>query len=201
MAPILAGDYGTHDFSKLLVAQRHLLRGEASLISSIVPSSPSQTLPSSHDRHELPYYSKLLVIAAYLASYNPSRQDAVFFMKSAAERKKKRQARRNTTTKTGEAKNRKISRRLLGPGTFPLERLLAIFYAISPEDAAGLRGGMVDVQTQISTLASLRLLTKTSAAADVLEGHATKWRVNVGWEFVRRLGRGVGVEVEAWVAE
>jgi origin recognition complex subunit 5 len=28
-----------------------------------------------------------------------------------------------------------------------------------------------------------------------------KWRVNVGWEVIRGLGRGVGVEVEEWLIE
>ncbi|KAJ8261880.1 hypothetical protein GJAV_G00159500 [Gymnothorax javanicus] len=36
---------------------------------------------SAHDLVELPYYSKYLLIAAYLASYNPARTDRRFFLK------------------------------------------------------------------------------------------------------------------------
>uniref|UniRef100_A0ACB8FQK6 Origin recognition complex subunit 5 n=1 Tax=Sphaerodactylus townsendi TaxID=933632 RepID=A0ACB8FQK6_9SAUR len=36
---------------------------------------------SAHAHVELPYYSKFLLIAAYLASYNPARTDKRFFMK------------------------------------------------------------------------------------------------------------------------
>lgn len=37
---------------------------------------------------ELPFYSKFLLIAAYLASYNPARTDRRFFMKYHGKQKK-----------------------------------------------------------------------------------------------------------------
>ncbi|KAL8219332.1 UNVERIFIED_CONTAM: Origin recognition complex subunit 5 [Gekko kuhli] len=36
---------------------------------------------SAHAHVELPFYSKFLLIAAYLASYNPARTDKRFFLK------------------------------------------------------------------------------------------------------------------------
>lgn len=36
---------------------------------------------SAHTHVELPYYSKFLLIAAYLASFNPARTDKRFFVK------------------------------------------------------------------------------------------------------------------------
>lgn len=36
---------------------------------------------SAHAHIELPYYSKFLLIAAYLASFNPARTDRRFFLK------------------------------------------------------------------------------------------------------------------------
>ncbi|OQR77152.1 origin recognition complex subunit 5-like [Tropilaelaps mercedesae] len=69
---------------------------------------------------ELPLYSKFLLIAAYLASYNPPSTDRKFFIKNnGRERKKSFQTRRN-----------KPNYHLLGPRPFPLNRLLAIFHAI-----------------------------------------------------------------------
>jgi len=77
-----------------------------------------------------------------------------------------------------------------------LERLLAIFHAILPHPVVS----TADLMTQIATLASLRLLVRTSVAADALEAQ-TKWRVNVGWDYVRNVARGVGFDVESYLAE
>lgn len=62
--------------------------------------------------------------------------------------------------------------------------------------------GSADIYTAIATLASLRLLVKMGSVntGDVLEGSA-KWKVAVGWEVVRGIGRSVGVEVEDYLAE
>lgn len=59
--------------------------------TSIPPSLPchshtpslcsSPGLPQSRSVLELPYFSKYLLIAAYLASYNPSKTDKKFFSK------------------------------------------------------------------------------------------------------------------------
>jgi len=63
-----------------------------------------------------------------------------------------------------------------------------------------------DVGMAISTLASLRLLIRVGAGAagvggvDVMD-RGGRWRVNVGWEVVRGLGRSMGVEVEEWLVE
>lgn len=71
---------------------------------------------------ELPYYAKYMLIASYLASYNPAKEDKYFFVK---EKMKKR---------------RKISGKKVvklnvhcGPYTFPVPRMLAIFCAIIDE--------------------------------------------------------------------
>lgn len=53
-----------------------------------------------------------------------------------------------------------------------------------------------DLYTSIATLTSLKLLVRTGVggASDALETGG-RWRVGFGWEFVRGLGRSVGVEV------
>ncbi len=40
--------------------------------------------------HDLPLFSKYLLCAAYLASYNPARQDPVFFMRSSERKRRKK---------------------------------------------------------------------------------------------------------------
>lgn len=131
---------------------------------------------------------------------------------SAAKRRKKGGGTALTKGRPGVTKHRKISRKLLGPQAFVLERMLAIFHAIL-EDADG-RGkygksregrevaGAADIQMAIATLASLRLLVKVGAAnmGDTLEG-GSKYRVAVGWEVIRGVARSVGVELEDYLAD
>lgn len=53
---------------------------------------------------------------------------------------------------------------------------------------------------QVATLMGLRLIVKTGVGGDVLEGGG-KWRVNVGWEFVRGVARGVNFDAESYLVE
>lgn len=107
------------------------------------------------------------------------------------------------------AQRRRIDRKLLGPQAFVLERLLAVFWVVWEEAShekerdrkgkgKGLRelGGSADILAQVATLSSLRLLVRTGK--EQIDGGA-KLRVNVGWEVVRALGRGVGVELSEWL--
>jgi origin recognition complex subunit 5 len=52
---------------------------------------------------------------------------------------------------------------------------------------------------QVATLTSLRLLIKSSAA-DPLEGIA-KWKVNVGWDYIRAVARSVKFDIEDYLVE
>ena len=60
-----------------------------------------------------------------------------------------------------------------------------------------------DIGMAMATLASLRLLVRVGGAqagGDPMD-RGGKWRVNVGWEVVRALGRSMGIEVEEWLVE
>ena len=69
---------------------------------------------------DLPYMSKFLLFAAFFASYNPARFDVRFFSKGKDNGASKRQSQNGS----------KIRQQLLGPKTFPVERMLAIFYSL-----------------------------------------------------------------------
>lgn len=223
VAPILDGSQSAIPFSRLLVANRSLFQNDNVLVPSIVPgasdklvTAASATQSQANGKHQgigtqLPYYSRLLLVAAYLASFNPPRTDQLFFMKSAAaKRRKKGGGTALTKGRPGVTKHRKISRKLLGPQAFILERMLAIFHAIKEDaDSRGRFGtgrevtaGAADIQMAIATLASLRLLVRIGAAnaADTLDG-GSKYRVAVGWEVVRGIARSVGIEAEDYLAE
>lgn len=109
---------------------------------------------------------------------------------------KKRRKKGGGTAVGRVSKHRKIQRKLLGPQAFVLERMLAIFHAILPHQLVP----TADIMAQIATLASLRLLVRTSGTADPLEAQ-TKWRINVGWEYVQQLARTVRFDVESYLAE
>ncbi|KAJ9157040.1 Origin recognition complex subunit 5 [Coniochaeta hoffmannii] len=187
------------------------------------PATPTKpTLPAvthSDLTSLLPSTARLLLLASYLASHNASRHDLTLFSTHHHGRRRRRggvavhrNARRNNNKQ-----HRKIARKLLGAHAFVLERMLAIFVAVrrewddrsreedgDEEEDGGCWGHGIgmdgDVGMAIATLASLRLLVRVGAAADVMD-RGGKWRVNVGWEVVRGLGRSMGVEVEEWLVE
>lgn len=109
---------------------------------------------------------------------------------------KKRRKKGGGTAMGRASKHRKIQRKLLGPQAFVLERMLAIFQAILPRQIVP----TADVMTQVATLASLRLLLRTSGTADPLEAQ-TKWRVNVRWEYIQHMARSVRFDIEGYLAE
>ena len=190
--PIVDGTFGTRDFSRLIVAQRKLLRDESCLGDSIITDNEPSTTPAV--THELPYYSRWILCAAYLASFNPARLDPVHFMKS-AERKRRKKG--GGTAAGRQAKHRKIPRHLLAPGAFALDRLFAILHAILPHDLVP----TVDVYTQVATLGSLRLLVRSGIyGSDVLEP-GSKWKVNFGWDYANKLARDLNFDITDYVAE
>jgi len=196
VGPIVCGDFGTRDFSRLLIAQRKLFQDESVLVAEIVkppaaplatanppPNSPPSTTIKDHTHH-LPYYAQSLLLAAYLASFTPSRTDAIYFMKNSAilrHPRRQRRPRKPPHIPSSIAHRR----RLLAPAPFSLDRLLAIFHALLPHPV---RAG-ADVYTLIASLARLRLLIAVG------EG---RWKIGsvVSAEVAGRLARGVGVEGE-----
>ncbi|CAF9923005.1 MAG: hypothetical protein ALECFALPRED_002285 [Alectoria fallacina] len=196
--PIVDGHYGAREFSKLLVKNRSLFQSEDALIDSIIPTKPSSTIgkPNKQFSYALPYYPTYLLISAYLASHNPSKHDITLFSKTSLSKRRKRGGGTALTSQRA-SKHRKISRRLLGPQPFAIERLFAIFHAILSHPYAA---GGADMMCQVATLVGLRLIVKAGSGGDVLEGGG-KWRVNVGWEFVRGVARGVSFDVENFFTE
>ncbi|KAK0634786.1 origin recognition complex subunit 5 C-terminus-domain-containing protein [Bombardia bombarda] len=166
----------------------------------------------------LPTTARLLLLASYLASHNPTRHDLTLFSTHHHGRRRRRgglSVGGGGAGRGARTKHRKIARKLLGAHAFVLERMLAIFAAVRREwDAkstatisnptSGEAALDSDIEMAIATLASLRLLVRVgggaSAGADPMD-RGGKWRVNVGWEVVRGLGRSIGVEVEDWLIE
>jgi len=84
----------------------------------------------------------LLVLAGYLASFNPQETDVRFLSSSGGMRRKKRAkknpaAEANTTSTTTSVKKQQISQLLIGPRIFTLQRLFAIYLNLRVEAEAG----------------------------------------------------------------
>ncbi|KAI7364161.1 hypothetical protein KC354_g5920 [Hortaea werneckii] len=204
VAPVIKGDFGTRDFSRLMVAQRKLFQDESILLDSILSSPQHQqqptTAPTKPKSHDLPYYAKWLLLAAYLSSFNPARMDALYFMKASDKRRRKRGGGGIARPSNRPGQTRKIPRHLLAASAFTLDRLLSILHAILPHD---FRAGL-DLYTQIATLTSLRLLVRSGGigSSDPLEAGA-KWRVGgaVSWEYAQGLAREMDFGLLDYVAE
>ncbi|XP_074050087.1 origin recognition complex subunit 5 isoform X3 [Macrotis lagotis] len=144
---------------------------------------------SAHSHVELPYYSKFILIAAYLASYNPTRTDKRFFLK-AVEQKSKSASQHHGKIKKASftKKHEKTSNHLLGPKPFPLDRLLAILYSIVDSRVAP----TANIFSQITSLVTLQLLTLVGHD-DQLDG--PKYKCTVSLDFVRAIARTVNFDI------
>ncbi|KAL6519687.1 Origin recognition complex subunit 5 [Orobanche hederae] len=135
--------------------------------------------------------AKYLLISAFLASRNPATLDASLFDSTGGLDNRKRK--RKSSEKSMERKETKEHELLMkGPGTFPLERLLAIFQCItsvaeySPDGEElqsggigdeGSNGGLMsDILLQLSSLCSANFITKGGSCP--LEG-STRYRSTV----------------------
>lgn len=176
-----------------------------------VKSKTAEATPTTTDLATLlPITARLLLVATYLASHNTARHDLTLFSTFHHGRRRRRGG---LSVGSGGAragrprsKLRKIARKLLGAHAFELERMMAVFAAVRSEwDERGAGRGIgavmdVDVGMAFATLASLRLVVKVGAGGDPMD-RGGRWRVNVGWETVRGLGRSMGIEVEEWLIE
>ncbi|KAH9325623.1 hypothetical protein KI387_005801, partial [Taxus chinensis] len=140
---------------------------------------------------------KYLLISAFIASRNPATLDATLFDSTGGleSRKRKKKSAASAMEKREYKEQEKV---LKGPGSFPLERLLAIFQCItaatdedlesqqctnmSPNDEGSMEL-MSDALMQLSTLCNINLLYKGSSCP--LEG-ATRYRCNIDQELALR---------------
>ncbi|KAH9843437.1 Origin recognition complex subunit 5 [Teratosphaeria destructans] len=195
--PIITGQFGTKDFSRLLVNRRSLFQDESVLLDTIAPVASGTA--SKRRGHDLPYYAKWLLLSAYLSSFNPARLDALYFMKT-TEKKRRKKGGGIARTAFRPSQNRKIPRHLLAASAFTMDRLLSILHAILPHDLRT----TIDIYTQIATLTSLRLLVRSGGigSSDPLEPGG-KWRVGpaVSWEYAQSVARSVDLALMDYVAE
>ncbi|XP_011061142.1 PREDICTED: origin recognition complex subunit 5 [Acromyrmex echinatior] len=131
---------------------------------------------------ELPFYAKYMLIAAYLASYNPVKYDKHIFMKQSSKRKKKIRS----IKKTGKDAEKKCR-------VFTISRMLAIFCAILDEK--------VDINAnllaQISTMCQLGLLS--IVGDNITQLNETKFKCCASHDFIIVVAKTVGFEIKNYL--
>ncbi|KAI9207559.1 origin recognition complex subunit 5 C-terminus-domain-containing protein [Polychytrium aggregatum] len=195
LEPVQSGKVKKNETSKLYVRIQPTLKealeklylremSSAEWMQHVREQKETMTI-STRTNLELPYYTRFLLIASYLASYNPAKMDVRFFYKGVEERRK--------VTKRGKSKTGGLMRQqLLGPKAFPIERMLAIFYSIieDPIDSK------IDIQTQISTLITLKLLRRVSSL-DQLDD--MKCKCNVTFEVIQQVAQAVRFDISKYL--
>ncbi|OXH19389.1 origin recognition complex subunit 5 [Cryptococcus neoformans A1-35-8] len=109
--------------------------GHQEFISALRPRpGKERALPRLPER-PLPLAARLLLIAAYCASYNPSKTDSRLFGRGHSASGKRKKGGGTRRTGYGRVRMGKVPQRLLGPKPFPVDRLLSLFFAIYAEHA------------------------------------------------------------------
>lgn len=183
--PITIGEATFEDTHKLWKKIEPFLKNSLKSVYLRTLSSSNLTtaksLPVTKTNIELPVYTKFILIAAYIASYNPAITDRRFFSKNSGKLNKR---------KLDFAKNKqeRINCHLLGPKYFPLDRLMAIFYSIVEDKIPPSSNTFL----QITSLVSLGLLSQSSSS-DLLE--SPKYKCLVSLEFIQSISKSVDFEV------
>ncbi|KAG0211106.1 Origin recognition complex subunit 5 [Mortierella sp. GBA30] len=182
--------------SKSDVASNNVGEHGAQRLAAGAPGSERamMTAVDVQNTFDLPYYTKFILIASFLASYNPPRLDMRYFAKVSnqggkmTKRAKLSAARKNGHDQMGS----KLRQQLLGPKTFPIERMLAIFYSILDEEVEE----NVNVHTQIASLVSLRLLQRVTPM-DKLD--SIKCKCNVSYDTIKAIARSTKFEIDKYL--
>uniref|UniRef100_A0A7N0TH44 Origin recognition complex subunit 5 n=1 Tax=Kalanchoe fedtschenkoi TaxID=63787 RepID=A0A7N0TH44_KALFE len=154
--------------------------------------------------------AKYLLISAFLASRNPATLDASLFDSTGGTDSRKK--RRKMSEKTKEMKENAEQELLLkGPGTFPLERLLAIFQCITSMSEDSLNEDqdenirfeagadsrlMADVLLQLSSLCNANFISKGGSCP--LES-STRYRSLVSEDMTLKVARSLNFPLSKYL--
>jgi origin recognition complex subunit 5 len=132
--------------------------------------------------------TKYLLIASYLASYNPSKMDTRLFgdAESASSKKKLR-----NDTMSDAGKNCRV---LIGPRIFPLERMLAIFNNIVDSDV--LSQCNMYLYTQLATLFEMGLIHRIGPLDKIDE---VKCRCRVNLDYIEKISKSLQFDIHSFL--
>ncbi|KAL1491920.1 hypothetical protein ABEB36_012440 [Hypothenemus hampei] len=188
--PIYKGQLTLNDSMALWKNISPILTSSAEVLYLRITSATSSknSIGKTTQKLELPFYGKYLLIAAYLASYNSSKDDRRLFMKFHGKKRK--------TNKEVQQKS-KVSEQLntqIGPKAFALDRLLAIFYSIL-DDKVGFNNHLL---VQVSSLVELQLLSLVSDDSN-LDGR--KYKCTTNFETIQMVSKMVGFNIRKYLSD
>lgn len=228
--PILDGQYGPREFSKLMVKNRALFQSELPLKESVLsvgisdstpkptrgkqfllnekkkppfnPSLRSLKSPPTKAPPIFPYLTAHLLCAAYLASHTPPRHDTSLFSKSSltTRRRKKSRAQSQSQSQSRPSKSKMRKPSRHLLGPQPFP-LERLFAIFHSLLPSPIGGGRADLLEQIATLRRLRLLVRGASVAADDGVVGGKWRVGCGLQFARSVARGIGLDLEEYLID
>lgn len=153
--------------------------------------------------------AKYLLLSAFLASRNPATLDAALFDSTGGSNNRRR---KRKSSQTSIDQKDAVAQEILmkGPGSFPLERLLAIFQCITsvaddafeeePLEGITTEGGKVglvsDVLLQLSTLCNANFLCKSGSCP--LEG-STRYCSTVDEDMALKVARSINFPLSKYL--
>ncbi|CAE6452677.1 unnamed protein product [Rhizoctonia solani] len=150
-------------------------------------------------------HTRMLILACYLASYNPSKSDMRIFGRDVSGIPKRKN--RGYAKAKGKAATAKIPQRLLGPSAFGLERMLAILEALTleyidfpgldeayeREDTANLETGRVRTLSELAQLVQEGQVVRTGSTDSIACG--STFKCNVGFEEIEQIASSLRVPI------
>ncbi|XKL61020.1 hypothetical protein PGB90_008077 [Kerria lacca] len=143
--PVDQGKFLMNDVSNLFRNIRPYLQGSITDVFLLRNRFISDNCEKVTNSLDLPYTTKYLLLAAYLASFIPSKYDRKFFCKKSF---KKKQKKFSASTPHAEITS------LVAPKSFPIDRLLAIYFAIIHEHS----NVSANLLSQLTSLVELKLV-------------------------------------------
>jgi len=191
-APISRGEIGEQEYVKQSVAFGNQVREHLSNVymhhrvrldsSGEQEGDPSSSVSSASNQHfDMPRYTKLLLLAAFLASHIRASGDRQLFGSD------------STTRRRGNTREKRLT--LVEPRAFPVERMLAIFFNLTADWGERVPN-TAELYFQISNLVRINLLDRVSAA-DRLGG--VKLKANIDTQFATQLATGINFPLHDYI--
>jgi origin recognition complex subunit 5 len=133
---------------------------------------------------ELPFAAKLLLVASFLASWNPPRLDAKYFGKQKTRKMRKNAGPRHASIELSDVK----------PRTVPVRRLLTIAHCIMPRHLRGSKDILSSPNSMLGTLVSIGLLTRTSSYTN-----NAKFRTAIDLATADNYGRALNIDLQDYL--
>ncbi|CUM68523.1 uncharacterized protein PRCAT00006249001 [Priceomyces carsonii] len=217
--PVVSGKYQLGDFVRLYRENSSLFTDENVLNNTSIKNFDTlqeEESTSTTSMSDIPIHSKFILIASYLASFNEPKNDLHHFSRLKTKKPKKRKV--SSSPSKGKNSKIDIDNRLLSPNYFDLERLLAILSVIYRNESLSLNqidknvtlydgfdekgisnqeqefaefrlSKNIDINSQVATLVSLGLLSRTSAS-DILNAKV-RWKCNLNWATVESIANDI----------